>query len=98
MKLRVKIERIDPLQEGTSKQGFAYARRNVAVSCSEQLPQSTTLRHTFICDTTGDFARNFEDYVKPGMETVAELRFYVETYNFRDYQRVRLESVDVETA
>lgn len=98
MKLRVKIERIDPLQEGTSKRGYAYARRTVALSHVEAKGENKNLRHTFIASASGQFARDLEKHVSAGLETTAELSFMVETYNFRNYQRVQLVSVDAEGA
>ncbi|MBR1593310.1 MAG: hypothetical protein IJ659_00865 [Alloprevotella sp.] len=98
MKLRVKIEKIEPLVQGTSKQGYAYARREVALSFEEQTREQARRRHTLICSTSGDFARLFEERVKPGIVADAELDFIVETFNFRSYQRVLLRSVDVEGA
>ena len=72
MKVKIKIERIDPLREGTSKNGYAYANRTVAVSHTENVGENSTYKHTFTCDLHGDFARQFEEKVTVGMEVEAD--------------------------
>lgn len=98
MKLKVEIKKIGALVEGTTKDGYAYARRTVAVSYNEKKDEQTTLRHTLTCELKGDFARMFEEKVKLGTIADAEILFYVDSYNFRDYQKVKMESIDLETA
>lgn len=97
MKLKVKIESIGDLREGTSKNGFPFAVRTIGLSSTEDLGESKKLKHSFVCDIRGDFAREFPSKVETGKTYLADLRFAVEQYNFRSYQRVTIDTIDVES-